>query len=172
MKKILLISLFGLIGVICNAQIYTNIQYYDKFDDALKTEQRKTLITKTDSTFVVEEKGKQPIVYYILNEVSAGTEGSKDDIVNLVGDVYGYQTSWCVVRSDLYKKYLDAYSKFLFDSSEENMKAVQPFWLFAVHRTITTQYTGSYITEYFWIVDELNDDKLGKGVNRIVYSMR
>lgn len=172
MRKLILALCLGFVCIAGNAQIYTQVTYYDKFDDALITEQRKTLITKTDSTFVIEEKGKNPVVYYILNMVPAGTEGSKDEVVNLVSDVYGYQTTWCIVRSDLYKDYLEAYSKWILDPSDENMKVVQPFWLFAIHRTITTQYTASYITEYFWIQDEYNSDILGKNVNRIVYSMR
>ena len=85
MKKFLLTLLFGLIGSTCNAQIYTKIKHFDKFDDALKIENRKTLITKTDSTFIIEEKGKQPVVYYILNELRR--QGSKDDVVNLVDNL-------------------------------------------------------------------------------------
>ena len=62
MKKILFTLVFALYGIVCNAQLFKTIKYYDKFDDEVKVEQRKTLITKTDSsTFVIEEKGKQPI---------------------------------------------------------------------------------------------------------------
>ncbi len=168
MKKFFLTLLFGLIGFTCNAQIFTKVKYLDKFDDALKIENRKTLITKTDSTFVIEEKGKQPVVYYILNELQS--QGSKDNIVNLVGDVYGYEKTWCLVRYDLLEKYLDVRYIFSLDPSEENQKKCSQFWIFAVHRTITTQYTGRYETEYFWLQNELNDDKLGKDVSRIIYS--
>ena len=56
MKKFLFTLLFAWIGIDCNAQIYKTIKYYDKFDDEVKKEQHKTLITKTDSTFVIEEK--------------------------------------------------------------------------------------------------------------------
>ena len=42
----------------------------------------------------------------------------------------------------------------------------------AVHRTITTQFSGTYETELFWLQDDLNDDKLGKNVSRIIYSKR
>lgn len=172
MRKLILSLALAFVCLVGNAQIYTQVTYFDKFDDALILGLKKTLITKTDSTFVIEEKGEKPVVYYILNKVSTGTQGSKDEVVNLVGDVYGYQTTWCIVRSDLYKDYLEAYRKWELDPSDENMKAVEPFWLFATHRTITTQYTASYITEFFWIQDENHSDILGKNVNRIIYSMK
>ena len=106
MKKIILSTIYALISLSCNAQIYTSVKYLDKFDDAIKVEQRKSLISKTDSTFVIEEKGKKPVVYYIINSISSGTRGSKDDVVNLVGNVYGYEETWCVVRSDMYDNFL------------------------------------------------------------------
>ena len=170
MKKIILSTIYALISLSCNAQIYTSVKYLDKFDDAIKVEQRKSLISKTDSTFVIEEKGKKPVVYYIINSVSSGTRGSKDDVVNLVGNVYGYEETWCVVRSDMYDNFLKANIKYIQETTEENLNDVGKYWLFAVHRTITTQFSASYIDDIFWLQDDLNDDKLGNGVNRIVYS--
>ena len=161
---------FCLIAIICNAQtIFTKIYYYDKFDDALKIEQRKTLITHTDSTFVIEEKGCKPVVYYILNEVEIGTMGSKENVVNLVADVYGYQKTWCIVRYDLLKKYQEDVLNYTMEKTDENLKKIQQYWIFAVSRTITTQYTGAYQDEMFWLQDEDNEDKLGKGVKRVIY---
>ena len=49
------------------------------------------------------------------------------------------------------------------------MKLIAPLWLFIVHRTITTQYTGTYLDEIFWVKDEDSDGKLGKDINRIIY---
>lgn len=170
MKKFFLTLLFGLIGFTCNAQIYTKIEYFDKFDDALKIERRKTLITKTDSTFVIEEKGKQPVVYHIIYVIDS--QGSKDNIVNLIDDVYGYEITWSLVRNDLYEKFLEAKHNYFLNRSKENFKKLSQFSIFAVHRTITTQYTGRYETEYFWLQNGLNDDKLGKDVSRIIYSKR
>ena len=169
MKKLFISTLFGLMGLVCNAQIYNQIKYFDKFDDELKVEQRKSLITKTDSTIIVEEKGKQPVVYHIINVVESATQGSKDNVVNLVDDVYGYETTWCVVPQQLYAKFYAALLKWVEDSSDENMQNLSSFWLFAVHRTVTTQYTGSYITDFFWLKDESNLDILGKSVQRIIY---
>ena len=172
MKKYLFTLFLSLIGLLSNAQIYTDIKYLDKFDDEVKYEKRKTLITQTDSTFIVEEKGKSPAVYYILNPVKEATMGSKDDVVNLINNVYGYQETWCVVRHDMREKYNEAQYNFYLDPSETNMDKIQPFWLFIVHRTITTQYTGTYLDEIFWIQDELSDGKLGKDINRIIYSKK
>jgi hypothetical protein len=169
MKKHLFTLFFVLVGLSCHAQIYKSIKYYDKFDDEVKTEQRKTLITKTDSTFIVEEKGKDPVVYYILNPVTDGAKGSKDEIVNLVDNVYGYEETWCVVRSDMLEKYREEYHNYYLDNSKANLEKLQKYWLFIVHRTITTQYTGTFLNEIFWVQDELHDGKLGKDVNRIIY---
>ena len=169
MKKTILSLVFALTCLVCNAQLYKSIVYYDKFDDVVKTEQRKTLVQKTDTTFVIEEKGKQPVVYFILNAVEQGTRGSKDEPVNLVANVYGYQETWCVVRYDKLKEYLDAYYNYILDSSEANQRKVGSYWLFIVHRTITTQFSASYLDEPFWIQDEDSDGKLGKDVNRIIY---
>ena len=171
MKKYLLTLFMLLVGLSCNAQIYKSIKYYDKFDDEIKFEQRKTLISKTDSsTFVIEEKGKKPVEYYILNAVADGTKGSKDEPVNLVASVYGYEETWCVVRSDMLNDYLEATRAYSLDSSKTNMDKIMHFWLFIVHRTITTQYSGTYLDELLWVQDELSDGKLGKDINRIIYS--
>ena len=173
MKKYLISFLFALIGLSSNAQIFRSVRYYDKFDDEIKLEQRKTLITQTDSsTFVIEEKGKEPVEYYILNPVPNGKIGSKDEPANLVASVYGYEESWCVVREDMLNDYLEASRAYSLDSSKSNMDKLQHYWLFIVHRTITTQYTGSYLYEMLWISDELSDGKLGKNINRIIYSTK
>ena len=168
MRKLFIVLASILVSSFVNAQIFNTVSYFDKFDDVLKTEQRKTLVEKTDSTFVIEEKGKRPTTYYILNVVE--TSGSKDNIVNLVDNVYGYETSWCVVKDDLMDKYSEAYLNYFLDPSKENMSILQSFWIFAVNRIVTSQYSGIYLHEYFWLSDELNTDKLGKNINRIVYS--
>ena len=173
MKKLVALVIFGLCALSGNAQLFTKISYYDKFDDVIKQEVRKTLITKTDSTIVIEEKGKDPVVYYIENVLEADTKGSKEEPVNLVADVYGYQTTWCVVRKDKWLDYYVDKLRYLFvDNSDEKIKNLSSYWLFATHRTITTQYTGTYKRELFWLSDEESSGKLGKGVNRIIYENR
>ena len=136
MKKCLLVLFLVLTGLSSNAQVYKSIKYYDKFDDEINLVQRKTLITKTDSsTFVIEEKGKEPVEYFI----------------HMVND------------------YFEASRAYSQESTKTNLDKLQHFWLFIVHRTITTQYTGAYLDELFWIQDELSDGKLGKDINRIIY---
>lgn len=49
--------------------IYTSVHKYDKFDDVVWEKEIKTLVTKTDSTIIIETKGTKPVEYYIL-EVS------------------------------------------------------------------------------------------------------
>ena len=170
MKKFVIFFCFLLFALISNAQIFTEVKYLDKFDDVIKTVQKKTLVSLTDSTIIVEENGKKPVVYYILNPVPDATQGSKDEVVNLVGDVYGYQEAWCVVREDMIADYRKVEVECFRNQTKENMEKIQHYWIFAIHRTITTQYTQTYLNEYFWFSDESNDDKLGKSVNRIVYS--
>ena len=170
MRRLTIIFVSVLVSLFVHAQIYNTITYFDKFDDIINTEQRKTLIVKTDSTFVIEEKGKSPTTYHILNLVEAGTSGSKDNIVNLVDNVYGYETSWCVIKDDMMNKYSEAYLNYYLEPTNDNMNVLKSFWIFAVNRIVTTQYSGTYLHEYFWLTDELNNDKLGKNINRIVYS--
>jgi hypothetical protein len=170
MKKYLILFVFLLVGLTCNARIYNSIIYYDKFDDEVKSEKRKTLVIQTDSTFVVEEKGKSPVTYVILNPVSDETKGSKDEIVNLFDNVYGYEETWCVVRSDMFEKYDETYLNCFLNNSKENWDKLKPFFLFIVHRTITTQITGTFLKDIFWIQDDLSNGKLGKNVNRIIYT--
>lgn len=174
MKRIFITLILVLVVFVVNAQIYTKIEYLDKFDDPLKTEHRKTLITKTDSTFVIEEKGKKPVEYIILDMVDndSATKGSKEEVVNLVDNVYGYQTTWCVVRSDMYRDYYIAVLRAINENTDENIRNVASYFMYAVHRTITTQYTGDYKTEYFWLEKPKNNDIFGKGVSRIIYSMK
>lgn len=125
------------------------------------------------SIIIVEEKGKAPVVYYIEDVLESDIKGSKEEPVNLVADVYGYQTTWCVVRKDKWLDYYVDKLQYLFvDNSDEKIKNLSSYWLFATHRTITTQYTATYETEMFWVCDEKNSGKLGRGVNRIIYHKR
>lgn len=185
MKKFLSILTLCLITLISNAQIYTSIKYLDKFDDIVKEQNVKTIVEKTDSTFVVETKDKNPVTYYILNVLEANCAGDKNNIVNLVANVYGYQTCWCVVRSDMIDEYRTAHDHVFWRALEiatndeldveeklqqqnNEFSKLDKYYLFIIHRIITTQYTHEYKSEYFWIQDEMNT-KLGKDINRIVY---
>ena len=89
MKKFLILILTALVTVAANAQIFTHKVIRDKFDDVVSERDIKTLITKNDTAFIIEEKGNEPVTYKILSEIES--EGSKDNIVQLVGNVYGCQ---------------------------------------------------------------------------------
>ena len=185
MKKILVFILGLFVWVFSYGQIYTSVKYLDKFDDVVKEQTIKTIVEKTDSTFTIETKGKPANTYYILNILEYGCAGDKDNIVNLVANVYGYQTCWCVVRSDMIDEYAELYfdvikncliislNEELTDDEKEALKnsefsKLEKYYLFITHRVITSQYTHEYKSEYFWIQDEMNT-KLGKDISRIVY---
>ena len=74
-----------------------------------------------------------------------------------------------MIRYDKKDIYEEIDSRWSEENSKEVLDKLSHFWIFATHRTVTTQYTGSFISELFWIQDELNDNKLGNGVNRIIY---
>ena len=115
MKKVLFICTLILLSVIVNAQErHSNSTYHfettkvfsvkmiqDKFDDVLSSEEIKTLVTITDSTVIIEEKEKEIKRYLRFDEIF--TTGNKDNIVNLVADVYGYEyTFLCVNQGDTF----------------------------------------------------------------------
>lgn len=89
MKKFLILILTALVTVVADAQIFTHKVIRDKFDDVISQCDIKTFITKNDTTFIIEEKGNEPVTFKILNELEF--KGSKDNIVQLVGNVYGCQ---------------------------------------------------------------------------------
>ena len=89
MKKFLILILTTLVFAVADAQIFTQKEIRDKFNDIISKREIKTLITKNDTAIIIEEKGKEPVTYKVLFEFDS--EGSKDNIVQLVGNVYGCQ---------------------------------------------------------------------------------
>ena len=187
MKKILsLIIVMLVISFHSYGQIYTSIEYLDKFDDTIKKETVKTLITRTDSTFIVETKGRTPQIYRILNPLEVFCCGDKDNIVNLVGNVYGYQECWCVVKESMFEAYKSTHEKVMYKClaiennsllsadeksrrQETELSSLNKYTLFVIHRVITTQYTHNYQGELFWI--RVGDNSLlGYNVDRIIYT--
>lgn len=169
MKKILFVLLFAIMAVGIDAQIYSRIEYRDKFDVNIKVENTKVLITKTDSTFTIEKRGFKPTTYYILNELSDYTIGDRNNIVDLTGtSVYGYQETWCVIRVEDIENYRRDYLKYICNEAE--IEIISKYYLFVIHRVISKySFIFEYKSEYFWIEDESNTDKLGKSINRIIY---
>lgn len=123
MKKFLILILTTLVFAVADAQIFTQKEIRDKFDDVVSKREIKTLITKNDTAIIIEEKGKKPVIYKILNEIAP--MGSEDNIVRLVDDVYGYEKSWIVV--------LDEYRCAI------------------THRVVTDKYGTEFVGEFYWI---------------------
>jgi hypothetical protein len=121
MKRIYLLSLLFIASLACSAQgIYTSVTKYDKFDDVVWQKTIKTLITQNDTAFVVETKGQKPVVYtliegYVLNV------GSRDSLVNLVDDLWGYEDSYLVFApkdKEDFHKYMEENTKGKADSTD------------------------------------------------------
>lgn len=159
MKKFLIIILSLLLEcqLFGQSRIYSKIKYLDKFDDEVKIENIKTIVERTDSTFVVETKGKEPIEYVCVMNNIFNSAGSDDETINLFDNVYGYQESWYVMTREDFNKWRDT----------GNLSAGQ-FLLTIVHRVIKTQYTHDFVSDLFWIQDDENI-KLGRNINRIIY---
>lgn len=111
MKKLLILLVVFLNALAASADgIYTKIEKYDKFDDVIWKKDIKTLITKTDSTIIIETKGEKPEIYYYYKNLSLGS-GSRDSIVNIVANVYGYEESYCIfTKEDVAKIRENAYN--------------------------------------------------------------
>lgn len=149
MKKFLFLILTALVTVVADAQIFTHKMILDKFDDVVSECEIKTLITKNDTAFIIEEKGNEPVTFKILNENESMSMGSKDNIVQLVGNVYGYDKAWNVVLENDIKKYL-----------------LGEYIYFIIHRVTTNKYGTELLGEFYWIV------KVSKnGYERTIYSI-
>lgn len=154
MKKFLILILAALVTVAADAQIFTYKVIRDKFDDVVSECEIKTLITKNDTTFIIEEKGNEPVTYKILFEDES--MGSKDNIVQLVGNVYGYQESWGVILEKDFKDCLldiSALSNEEDDSKRNDLrsKLIEKYCNFITHRVVTRQYDTKLLSEHYWI---------------------
>ena len=123
MKKFLILILTTLVFAVADAQIFTQKEIRDKFNDIISKREIKTLITKNDTAIIIEEKGNEPVTYKVLFEFDS--KGSEDNIVRLVDDVYGYEKSWIVV--------LDEYRCAI------------------THRVVTDKYGTEFVGEFYWI---------------------
>lgn len=155
MKKIFALLFFTtLVVTVSSQEIYNYRLLFDKFDDKLEQRCIKTIVTNTDSTIVFETKGKPSITYYKLSflsngEISDYIHGSKDKPDNLVYDVYGIETGYLCIN----KNGIEYMKKCLNDSILIEYEHLQEFMYDVIFRTITTQYTGSYINKLCWIRD-------------------
>ena len=154
MKKFLILILAALLTVAANAQIFTHKVIKDKFDDVVSGCEIKTLVEINDTTFIIEEKGSDPVTYKVLFEFDS--KGSKDNIVQLVGNVYGYQESWGVILEKDFKDCLldiSALSNEEDDSKRNDLrsKLIEKYCNFITHRVVTRQYDTKLLSEHYWI---------------------
>ena len=169
MKKILLLLLF-IVPFVANAQSYilTKKTVLDKFDDVLLERDQKTIVSKTDSTFVIEEKGRKPVTYRILNYVDFNSKGDKDNIVNLVDNVYGYQECWAVILESDVPGYNTEYASLIFEPDKEKRqkgieKLIERFCYYITRRVVTTQSVHYILGQHIWI-------QKGDNNGRTIYS--
>ena len=149
----LLLSLFCLSA---SAQIFNQKLVLDKFDDVISSQKIKTLIQKHEKSFVIEEKGKKPVTYVVLFDVEEPSWGNKDNIVNLVNDVYGYQEGWVTVLERDMEKYMVEINKLrLVEDSESQKKMlaeiINKYSYSIFHRVVTKKYTHDFVTQLYWI---------------------
>lgn len=155
MKKILFL-LLAMVALSSNARIFNYKMVYDRFDDVIEQKSIKTIIEQTDSTFVIEEKGGRPVKYYIMNILEENCSGDENNIVNLVSNVYGYQTCWSVVMEKDLENYRNGIMAAILETDENARKkiiekTIDDYCYYITRRVVTTQYTHSYISEYVWI---------------------
>lgn len=154
MKKFLILILTTLVFAVADAQIFTQKTIRNKFDDVVSKREIKTLITKNDTAFIIEEKGKKPVTFKILNELEF--KGSKDNIVQLVGNVYGYEECWCVILEKDIKDYFLDYFAILNETDDSKRhdlisKLVEKYCNFITHRVVTDKYGTELDCEFYWI---------------------
>lgn len=70
-------------------QIFTHIMKQDKFEDIIWEKEIKTLAHIADGTITIETKGQAPLIY-IIEEITS-IRGSKEEPINLINDLWGYE---------------------------------------------------------------------------------
>ena len=157
MKKFLILILATLVFAVADAQIFTQKTIRDKFDDVVLKREIKTLITRNDTAIIIEEKGKETVRYLILSEIES--MGSKDNIVQLVGNVYGYEKKWVVVLEKDFKEVKDYISNnsAIFNGEDDSKKddlinkLIEKYYYFITHRVVTDEYGLQFLFEHYWI---------------------
>ena len=172
MKKFLILILTTLVFAVADAQIFTRKTIRDKFDDVVSKREIKTLITKNDTAIIIEEKGKKSVTYLILSEIE--TMGSKDNIVQLVGNVYGYEKEWVVILEKDVKDYfldISALSNEEDDSKRHDLisKLVEKYCNFITHRVVTDQFGTKLLYEFCWIEKASMNGNSERTIYSIIY---
>lgn len=164
MQKLIMTAIVLMCTLVISAQnIFTNVAKFDKFDDIVWTKQIKTIISKSYSTIVVETKGQKPTEYEYLNEPLFATQtGSREDLVNLVNDIYGYESSYCLFPKGTIEKTYETIKSEIPDSlaTEEMIDAKVKLKLMLLKDDMPTitfrsissyPFSFEYKTELAWI---------------------
>ena len=156
MKKFLILIITALVTVAADAQIFTQKVIKDKFDDIVSEREIKTLVEKNDTAIIIEEKGKEPVTYLIRYPSALLSVGSKDDIVRLVNNVYGYQECWYVVLEKDIKDYVldnGALSNEEDDSKRNDLrsKLIEKYEYRITHSLVTDEFGTKLLYEFYWI---------------------
>lgn len=144
MRKIVLMMVMFIGCAICSyGQIFNKVKVLDKFDDVVSERTVKTLVTYTDSTIVVEEKGKQPEEYTIICKDIYRCLGSRDDVVEVADGVYGFQMAYFTFKESDKDEEKCAYhivDRYVSSSSFTYKFSAEIFWI---------QNTKGYRTIYY-----------------------
>ena len=172
MKKFLILILATLVFTVADAQIFTHKMVKDKFDDVVSECDIKTLITKNYTAIIIEEKGNEPVTYKVLFEFDS--KGSKDNIVQLVGNVYGYEKTWGVILEKDFKDCLldiSALSNEEDDSKRNDLrsKLIEKYCNYITHRVVTRQYDTKLLYEYYWIEKAYQNGNYERIIYSIIY---
>lgn len=178
MKRTVWLFYFLFVVLCINAQgIYTKVTKFDKFDDIEWSKDVKTLITQTDTTFVIETKGQKPETYYYVDApLMAIHEGRRDSLANLVADIWGYESQYFAITNIIREKVRAETEKQISEMNDTQSTDDEINMLLAINllkridelpvittRTISKyRFTYEYSTDYVWI-------KFKDG-SRIVYS--
>lgn len=149
MKKLFLSLVLFISALSASAQIFDTLEQRDKFDDVLKRETIKTLITFTDTVITIETKGRKAQDYMVINLAEYNCKGDENNIVNLINDVWGYQKCWTVVKAEEAGNYISDYLKVMNDELDKNV--LKKYWQWITDRVVTTQYSHTFIDRIIWV---------------------
>lgn len=91
MKKTGIILVFFLCALGCKAEVFNCKTVTDHYGDMTLYTECRVVIKETDSTFIIDEKGKDLVIYYKIGEPYYN--GNRDDLKDITGrSIYGYET--------------------------------------------------------------------------------
>lgn len=157
MKKLFFL-LIGLVALSCSAQETFGQKSTEDFYGETKKEQIRTRVICYGESFgdsiVFYEKGRKPKTYIIIGNVTR--DGDKDNCVNLISNVYGYDVSYPCITKDEWDKI-----------STSNDPKDPDIGYIITYRTITLQYTCSFLRK-LWFIDRIKI-KTGTSLDKVIY---